>query len=203
MMKQNYQQFRESLQSSNCQLCALSSGRTQIVVDRGNPASRVLIIGEAPGKNEDKEGRPFVGRSGQLLDALLLKYGFDTNQHALVANIAKCRPPNNRPPRPDEAKACLPYLWRQIELARPKLIAMMGATALKHMFPERKTLPMKEQVGTFFEHADMPGVLWVVLFHPAYILRDPRKKPLMEAHLKRFVERWQHERKSIEDEPFS
>ncbi len=160
------------------------------MVDRGNPGSRVLIVGEAPGKNEDLTGRPFVGRSGRLLDDMLMKLGFDTNKDALIANIAKCRPPANRPPRPEEAKTCLPYLWKQIEIMNPKLIALMGATAFKYTFPEKKACAMTEQVGRFFDHASLPSVRWIVLFHPAYILRDPRKKPLMEKHLKYFVDYW-------------
>ncbi len=186
----SYREFRDALAASNCQCCDLSKSRTQIVVDRGNPKSRVLIVGEAPGKNEDLTGRPFVGRSGRLLDDMLMKLGFDTNKDALVVNIAKCRPPKNRPPRPEEVKACLPYLWKQIKIVNPRLIMLMGATALKHIFPERKAFAMAEQAGRFFDHASLPGARWVALFHPAYILRDPRKKPLMEKHLENFVDDW-------------
>ncbi len=185
-----YVEFRDSLKASNCQLCNLSKSRSQIVVDRGNPESRVLIVGEAPGKNEDLTGQPFVGRSGRLLDEMLMKLGFDTNKDALVANIAKCRPPANRQPRPEEAKTCLPYLWKQIEIMKPKLIVLMGATAFKYMLPEKKDFAMTQQAGRFFDHASLPGVRWIALFHPAYILRDPRKKPLMEKHLRYLVEDW-------------
>lgn len=186
----NYQEFRDALKRSDCKLCALSESRTQIVVDRGNPKARVLIVGEAPGRNEDEKGEPFVGRSGKLLDAMLLELGFDTRKDALVANIAKCRPPDNRPPRPEEASACLPYLWQQMQWVKPKLVALMGATAIRHIFPEKKGFSMEQQAGRFFSHDQWPGVRWVALFHPAYILRDPRKRPLMQMHLKQFVELW-------------
>ena len=185
-----YPEFKARLASSGCTRCGLSAGRTQIVVDRGNPEAKVMFIGEAPGQNEDLQGKAFIGRAGRLLDQMLLAQGFDTNSDSLIANVAKCRPPANRAPLPEEAKSCLPYLRRQIELVRPKWIGLLGATALKHLFPAKKGFSMASEVGKFFEHEDFPGARLFVLFHPAYILRDPRKRPLMEEHLKKFVESW-------------
>ena len=186
----SYDEFKEALAGSHCRRCDLHRHRTQIVVDRGNPGAKVLFIGEAPGENEDLQGKAFVGRAGKLLDAMLKDRGFDTGRDALIANVSKCRPPRNRRPTPQEAQTCLPYLKKQIDLTRPRVIALLGATALKHMLPEKKDFSMGEQVGKFFEHSDYPQARFLVLYHPAYILRDPRKKPLMEAHLRLLVDAW-------------
>ena len=147
----------------------------------------MLIIGEAPGETEDLRGEAFVGRAGRLLDGMLKDLGFDTNQDALIANVVKCRPPENRAPKPEEAAACLPFLKRQIELADPALIVLLGATALKHILPGNRGFSMADQAGRCFQSPEYPGKDLMVLFHPAYILRDPRKRPLMEEHLKQLV----------------
>lgn len=186
----SYGDFKEALRTSGCDLCALSCHRTQIVVDRGNPKARVLFIGEAPGQNEDREGRAFVGRAGRLLDGMLKELGFDTDRDALIANVVKCRPPKNRAPLPEETSACFPFLAKQIELVNPRLIVLLGATALKHLLPEKKSVPMAGQVGKHFQHPDFPEREMMVLYHPAFILRDPRKKPLMAMHLKTLVAFW-------------
>ena len=184
-----YAGLKQKLMDSNCMRCGLAGGRTHIVVDRGNPEAKVLFIGEAPGENEDLQGKAFVGRAGRLLDQMLFGLGFDTNRDSLIANVVKCRPPENRAPLPKEAEACLPYLRRQIELMKPARIGLLGATALKHLVPEKKPFSMNEEAGHFFRHAHYPGAQLMVLFHPAYILRDPRKRPLMEKHLKTFLEK--------------
>ncbi len=186
----SYGAFRKALAASGCMRCGLSAGRTQIVVDRGNPEARVLFIGEAPGEKEDLQGKAFVGRSGRLLDGMLSALAFDTNRDALIANVVKCRPPANRAPLPEEAATCLPYLHKQIALVRPKWMVLLGATALRRLIPEKKSFSMQKEAGRFFKHALYPGVQLYVLYHPAYILRDGRKKPLMEQHLKKFVESW-------------
>ena len=185
-----YKDFKDRLAGSGCSLCALSKGRTNIVVDRGNPEAKVLFIGEAPGRQEDLQGKAFVGRAGRLLDEMLREIGFDTDRDALIANVVKCRPPGNRAPKPEEVQKCLPFLKEQIEFVKPRLIVLLGATALKRLVPERKDLSMASQAGRCFKHPDFPGADLMVLFHPAYILRDPRKKPLMREHLKRLVEFW-------------
>ena len=186
-----YAEFREALTSSNCTRCPLSDSRTHIVVDRGNPAAKVLMIGEAPGENEDRQGRAFVGRAGQLLDELMKGIGFDTNQDSLIINVVKCRPPENRAPKQEEVKACDPFLKKQLELVKPKIILLLGAVALKHIIPDKGEFSMKREAGTFFDHPAFPGVKFMVLYHPAFILRDPRKKPVMIEHLKRFKEYYQ------------
>lgn len=185
-----YAEFKEALAHSNCQKCSLAASRTHIVVDRGNPKAKVLIIGEAPGENEDLEGKAFVGRSGRLLDALMKETGFDTNLDSLIVNVAKCRPPDNRAPKPDEVAACFPFLTQQIAFVKPSIILLLGATALKHVIPSKRGFPMAKEVGNFFDHSDYPGIKFMVLYHPAYILRDPRKKPLMLEHLKNFKAFW-------------
>lgn len=173
----DYSSFRELLLNSGCERCGLAAGRTRIVVDRGNPVASLMAIGEAPGEQEDLQGRAFVGRAGKLLDRLLAEGGLDAAGDLLIANVVKCRPPGNRAPRPEEAATCLPFLRRQIELLRPHTVLLLGAVAARHLFRERKPRPMKEQVGKIFSSREFPGVEFMVLYHPAYLLRDPRKQP--------------------------
>lgn len=185
-----YPDFKTELLRSNCSKCALCESRTRIVPDRGNPEARVMIIGEAPGENEDLQGKTFVGRAGRLLDQMMKDAGFDTDQDSIIVNVVKCRPPENRAPKPDEVKACFPFLARQIELVKPRYILLLGATAMKRLFPEKKNFSMASQAGNFFTDPKYPDMELMVLFHPAYILRDPRKKPLMAEHIERFKLAW-------------
>lgn len=185
-----YAQFKEELVRSNCVKCPLSEFRRHIVVDRGNPDAKVLMIGEAPGENEDLQGKAFVGRAGQLLDALLAELGFDTNRDSLIINVVKCRPSGNRAPKQEEVNTCFPFLQKQISLVKPRIVLLLGATALKHVIKEKSGNAMAGEVGNFFEHAEFPGIKFMVLYHPAFILRDPRKKPVMSAHLKKFKDYW-------------
>ena len=186
-----YADFKKELIASDCTRCALSQGRTHIVVDRGNPEASVLMIGEGPGENEDLEGKAFVGRAGRLLDRLMKDIGFDTDKDSLIVNVVKCRPPENRAPKQEEVGACIGFLKKQMELVKPRIVLLFGATALKHLFSDRADFSMKSQAGTFFYHAEYPEVQFMVLYHPAYILRDPRQTPVMEEHLRRFKEVWQ------------
>jgi uracil-DNA glycosylase len=186
----NYAEFKSALKESGCEKCSLCEARRNIVVDRGNPDTHVLMIGEGPGENEDIQAKAFVGRAGKLLDQMFADIGFVTNQNSLIANVVKCRPPENRAPKQDEVDACMPFLRKQMELIRPKIVLLLGATALRHIIKDKGPFSMKDEAGRFFEHADYPGVRFMVLFHPAYILRDPRKKPLMAEHLKRFKDSW-------------
>ena len=190
-----YESFKAELIKSNCAKCELSKSRTHIVVDRGNPNAKVLIIGEAPGENEDIQAKAFVGRAGQLLDAMMKDIGFMTNEESLIINVVKCRPPENRAPTQKEAESCRPYLKKQIELVNPRVILLLGATALKHMILDKGEFSMGKEAGQFFTHADYPGVQLMVLYHPAFILRDPRKRPVMEEHLKRFKIYWDQQKR--------
>lgn len=185
LASRSYEDLREELSGFACRECGLSRSRTQIVVDRGNPAADILLIGEAPGAEEDRLGQAFVGRSGRLLDSMLLEAGIDPVEDVLIANIAKCRPPDNRRPTRDEAQACLPYLRRQIELARPRVVGLLGATAVEHMLAGGKKLQVSKLAGRMLEDPLWPGLAFLVLFHPAFILRNPPKRRLMVRHLKR------------------
>jgi uracil-DNA glycosylase family 4 len=179
-----YEEFREKLRASGCTKCTLHEGRTNIVVDRGNPSAVVMTIGEGPGENEDKEGRAFVGRAGQLFDKIMSAVGIDTNRDMLFANVVKCRPPDNRSPRAEEAAECMPYLRRQIELVRPKVILLLGATALKHIDKTKTSFQMGDEAGKFFTLPDYPGIQFMVLYHPAALLYNAKLKPAMWEHVK-------------------
>jgi DNA polymerase len=144
-----------------------------------------MIIGEAPGENEDNTGRAFVGRAGKLLDEILKDINLDTEQDVLIVNIVKCRPPGNRAPLREEVNACIPYLHRQIRLVQPHVIVLLGAVALKHMISGKKGFSMADDAGNFFTSSEYPGVHFMVLYHPAYLLYDPRKKKDMGEHVKR------------------
>ena len=186
----SYQEFKTALIASECTRCPLCESRTQIVVDRGNFNAKVLMIGEAPGENEDLQGKAFVGRAGQLLDKLMKEAGFDTHRDSLIINVVKCRPPENRAPRQEEVAACHPFLKRQLELVKPRIILLLGAVALKHMIHDKKEFSMEEEAGKFFQHADYPGIQFMVLYHPAFILRDPRKTSVMTEHIRQFKAFW-------------
>jgi len=185
-----YDDFRSKLAQSNCGMCpALCEGRHTIVVDRGNPASKIVLVGEAPGENEDIQGFAFVGRAGQLLDKIMTAIGLDTNRDTLILNVVKCRPPENRAPTPEEAKNCRPYLEWQLNFVKPAVIVLLGATAAKHFLIKDKDKNMADQVGQFFTTPDFPGTQFMLLYHPAYLLRDPRKKKDMWEHVK-VLRRW-------------
>jgi DNA polymerase len=180
----DYARFKELLATSNCKKCALERSRKNIVVDRGTPSSRIMVIGEAPGETEDSTGRAFVGKAGKLLDEIMKAIRLDTERDLLIANIVKCKPPANREPVKEEVSACLPYLRKQIELVQPRVILLLGAVALKHMIPGKTDFSMAEEAGTVFGSEEYPGVKFMVLYHPAYLLYDPRKKKDMWEHVK-------------------
>jgi uracil-DNA glycosylase family 4 len=186
-----YSSFRELLRDSGCTRCTLSEGRKTIVVDRGNPSGGIVLIGEGPGEEEDLRGKAFVGRSGRLLDRLLAEAGIDSNRDLLITNVVKCRPPKNRAPRPGEAGACFPFLRKQLSLVRPHAIILLGATAVRHLFPEKQKFTMGEVVGRIFTSPEHPGADIMILYHPAYLLRDPRRQP-------RFVQQIEHLRRHLE-----
>ena len=155
---------------ANCTRCELSASRTNTVFGVGNPEADWLIIGEAPGAEEDRRGEPFVGRAGQQLDQMLFAIG-QSRQDVFIANILKCRPPDNRDPKPSEAAACREYLERQIELIRPKIILAVGKIAAQNL------LGTDDPVGRMRGRPhDLGGIPLVVTYHPAYILRSPSQK---------------------------
>ncbi len=152
---------------NDCQRCQLGATRTHAVVSRGNPNASILIIGEGPGENEDLQGRPFVGKSGQLLDKILESVKL-TEQDVFICNIVKCRPPENRKPSKDEMDACRPYLMEQIRLVNPKIIIMTGASAIEGLFQE-KSVGITKIRGQWRE---WEGRACIPIFHPAYLLRN-------------------------------
>ena len=155
-----------------CTKCVLHSTRTQGVFGVGNRRADWLIIGEAPGAEEDRQGEPFVGRAGKLLNAMLLSLGLPRDQ-VFIANVLKSRPPANRDPRPDEVAACLPYLMRQIALLKPKLMLAVGRIAAQNLLATDVSLGrLRGQVHTFGE-LNTP---LIVTYHPAYLLRTPADK---------------------------
>jgi uracil-DNA glycosylase family 4 len=158
------------IRSRHC--CGLCSGRTNAVPGEGNPKARLMLVGEGPGATEDAMGRPFVGQAGQLLDSILQAIEVP-RETVYITNIVKCRPPQNRKPLPDEIAACIPYLHRQIDLIRPKVIVALGGTAGEALLGVRKSLgELRNKVHTF------NGIPLVVTYHPAALLRNPNwKKP--------------------------
>jgi DNA polymerase len=181
----DYPSFARLLRESGCRRCALAAARTTIVVDRGSPAAGILALGEGPGEQEDLAGRAFVGRAGRVLDELLRAVGLDPESDLLIANVVKCRPPGNRVPHADEVAACLPYLRRQLSLAQPHTVLLLGATALRHFAPANRSFAMEREVGRHFTLDGWPGITFYTLYHPAYLLRSPGKKPLALGHLER------------------
>ena len=155
-----------------CQLCALHGTRTQTVFGVGNRKAEWMVIGEAPGAEEDRQGEPFVGRAGQLLNSMLRAIGFPREQ-VFIANILKCRPPGNRDPKPEEAQCCTPYLARQIELINPSIILCVGRIAAQNL------LATDTPIGKLRGKVHRLGARqrpMVVTHHPAYLLRSPGEK---------------------------
>jgi DNA polymerase len=155
---------------NRCTACELHKGRTRAVPGEGPIDAEIMFIGEAPGRNEDQQGRPFVGQAGRLLEELLAEIGL-ARDDAWIGNIVKCRPPDNRDPRPEEIAACAGYLERQIALLQPKLIATLGRYSMEKFFPGAKITRVHGQA-----RRDGNRVL-IPLFHPAYILRNMAAMP--------------------------
>lgn len=156
---------------ADCRRCKLCEERTRVVFGVGDEHSRLLFIGEGPGENEDLQGEPFVGRAGKLLDKLLITIGLDRST-VYIANIVKCRPPQNRDPLPEEQEACIPYLREQVRLIQPKLIVCLGRIAAQRIIsPDFK---VTRQHGQWIERK---GVYLMGTFHPAAILRNQSQMP--------------------------
>jgi DNA polymerase len=159
-------------QVRDCRACELRAGCTQSVFGVGNTQADLLVIGEAPGADEDRQGEPFVGRAGQLLNAMLLAMGYQ-RESVFIANIVKCRPPNNRDPKAEEALCCEPYLLRQIELIKPRMILAVGRIAAQNLLKTEITVgKLRGRIHAFGERR----IPLVVTYHPAYLLRSPEQK---------------------------
>jgi len=164
----------------DCTKCRLHSGRNKFVFGTGNPNADVLVIGEGPGAEEDKQGLPFVGRAGKLLTDMLKAIKFE-REEVYIGNIVKCRPPENRTPMQDEMDTCLPYLKKQVELIKPKLILCLGLTAAKGLLKKKESLGQLRK--SVFEYE---GAKVIVSYHPAALLRNPHWKKDSWEDLKKF-----------------
>lgn len=155
----------------DCRECALSQTRRHVVFGVGNPQAEILLVGEGPGANEDQQGIPFVGKAGMLLDDMLAIIGLDRTK-VYIANIVKCRPPNNRDPMNVEQDACIGYLRRQIALIQPKILVSLGRVAAMRLIDPK--FRITKEHGVWF---DVDGMRMMAMYHPSALLRDPGKRP--------------------------
>ncbi len=156
----------------NCHLCQLSKTRKNVVFGEGDIHAKIMFIGEGPGATEDETGRPFVGRAGQLLTKIIENVLELKREQVYIANIVKCRPPNNRVPLPEEVKMCKPFLMKQIELIKPKIIVALGSTSYRHLTGDNKT-PISKIRGELLDFGDAK---LIPTFHPSFLLRNPSAK---------------------------
>ena len=164
----------EQLQKTcmNCTQCGLCETRHNVVFGVGNPNARIMLVGEGPGEQEDLQGQPFVGRAGQLLDDMLSIIDLDRNSNCYIANIVKCRPPQNRDPMETEQDACIGYLMNQIELIKPKIIVCLGRIAAMRLI--RDDYRITREHGQWVEK---DGIWMTAIYHPSALLRDVTKRP--------------------------
>ena len=177
MARLDWEQLEQACRS--CQRCALADGRHNVVFGVGPRDAEVMCIGEGPGENEDLQGEPFVGRAGKLLDDMLELIDLDRSRNVYIANIVKCRPPQNRDPLNTEQDACIGYLRNQVALIRPKIIVCLGRVAAMRLI--REDFKISREHGQWTEKS---GVWMTALYHPAAILRDPSKRPVTFDDLK-------------------
>ena len=170
-MNAEFEKLKEECLS--CKKCELCSGRQNVVFGVGNPEAKVMFVGEGPGEQEDIQGEPFVGKSGQLLDKYLEIIDLSRKDNIYIGNIVKCRPPQNRDPKPEEQDACIDYLRRQVKIIQPKIIVCLGRIAAQRLIsPDFR---VTTQHGEFFEKG---GMLFMGTFHPSALLRNEANKPL-------------------------
>lgn len=158
--------------AKNCRACGLCQTRNNVVLFRGNPEAKLMIIGEGPGQQEDLSGLPFVGKAGQLLDKILASANIDRDKDVYITNVVKCRPPANRVPTPDEMSKCRPFLEAQISLIKPKVIVVAGATAVQAILKSKD--PISRMRGKWFPHES--GAKVMPVFHPSYLLRNDSRE---------------------------
>jgi uracil-DNA glycosylase family 4 len=166
----------------DCRRCKLCAGRTHLVFGVGNANAKLMFIGEGPGRDEDLQGEPFVGRAGQLLNDILTKGMGLRREDVYIANVVKCRPPENRNPEPDEVASCEPFLKKQIELIRPEIIIALGKFAVQTLL-QSKT-PITKLRGNWHSYH---GIKLMPTFHPAYLLRNPGDKKLVWEDIKKVI----------------
>jgi DNA polymerase len=166
----------------DCRRCKLCAGRTHLVFGVGNPRARVMFIGEGPGRDEDLQGEPFVGRAGQLLNDIITKGMGLKREDVYIANVVKCRPPENRNPEPDEVAACEPFLKKQIDLVHPEVIVGLGKFAVQTLLQSKA--PISKLRGHWHRYHGIP---LMPTFHPAYLLRNPADKKLVWEDIKKVI----------------
>ncbi len=166
----------------DCRRCKLCTTRSQIVFGVGNPNARLMFVGEGPGRDEDLQGEPFVGRAGQLLTDIITKGMGLKRQDVYIANVVKCRPPDNRNPEPDEVAACEPFLKKQIDLVRPEIIVGLGKFAVQTLLQSKA--PISKLRGNWHRYH---GIKLMPTFHPAYLLRNPADKKLVWEDIKKVI----------------
>jgi len=166
----------------DCQRCKLCSGRTNIVFGVGNPHAKLLFVGEGPGRDEDLQGEPFVGRAGQLLTDIITRGIGIKREDVYICNVVKCRPPENRNPEPDEVAACEPFLKKQIDLVRPEIIVALGKFAVQTLLQSK--VPITKLRGNWYRYH---GIKLMPTFHPAYLLRNPADKKLVWEDIKKVI----------------
>lgn len=170
-MNKEYEELKNKCIS--CTKCSLQSGRHNVVFGTGNERARIMFVGEGPGEQEDLQGEPFVGKSGQLLDKYLSLIDLDRKENIYIANIVKCRPPMNRDPKPEEQDICIEYLRQQVKLIKPRIIVCLGRIAAQKLIsPDFR---VTSQHGEFIEKG---GILFMGTFHPSALLRQESNKPL-------------------------
>ena len=166
----------------DCRRCKLWSGRTHLVFGVGNPKAKLMFVGEGPGRDEDLQGEPFVGRAGQLLTDIITKGMGLKREDVYIANVIKCRPPENRNPEPDEVESCEPFLKKQVDLIRPQIIVALGKFAVQTLL--RSKVPITRLRGIWH---DYHGIKLMPTFHPAYLLRNPGDKKLVWEDIKKVL----------------
>jgi uracil-DNA glycosylase family 4 len=171
-----------SAEIGDCRRCKLCAGRTHIVFGVGNPRAKLMFVGEGPGRDEDLQGEPFVGRAGQLLTDIITKGMGMKREDVYIANVVKCRPPENRNPEPDEVASCEPFLKKQIDLVRPDIIVGLGKFAVQTLLQSK--VPISKLRGTWHRYH---GIKLMPTFHPAYLLRNPADKKLVWEDIKQVI----------------
>ena len=172
----------------DCRRCKLCSGRTHLVFGVGNPRAKLMFVGEGPGRDEDLQGEPFVGRAGQLLTDIITKGIGLRREDVYIANVVKCRPPDNRNPEPDEVAACEPFLKKQIELISPEIIVGLGKFAVQTLLQSK--MPITKLRGNWHTYQ---GIKLMPTFHPAYLLRNPADKKLVWEDIKKVIKEMRRE----------
>ncbi len=172
---------RISSELAGCKRCRLHSGRNNLVFGEGTAGSGLVFVGEGPGFDEDRQGRPFVGRAGKLLDKMILAIGFE-REEVYICNVVKCRPPENRAPLPDETALCSPFLFRQIEALAPKVICALGVSAAQTLLGTTRAISHLRGRIHFWR-----GIPLICTYHPAYLLRSPSQKAAAWQDLKEVI----------------